>query len=212
MFTESINGIELHLETSAGLFSPGKIDAGTRAMLSVVDFQSQDLVLDLGCGCGVVGIYTAKRIGPDRVTLCDISQEAVAISQQNAQANGVSSVQVFQSDGFTNIVCREFTWILSNPPYHADFAVAKRFIEGAFQHLSVGGKMVMVTKRLTWYKNKLTSVFGGVRIEPIEGYFVFTAEKRSSSRPVKKKEPPHLSKKLTRASKYEKAVEKGRKR
>lgn len=212
MFTENINGIELHLETSVSLFSPGKIDAGTRAMLSVVDFQKDDRVLDLGCGYGVVGIYAAKRIGSSGVTLCDISQEAVAISLKNAEQNGVGTVRVLQSDGFSEIDCCEFTWILSNPPYHTDFAVAKRFIEGAFQHLSVGGKMVMVTKRLTWYKNKLTSVFGGVRIKPIDDYFVFTAEKRSRNWPVKKKEPPHLSKKLTKASKYEKAVEKRHKR
>ena len=36
----------------------------------------------------------------------------------------------------------------------------------------------MVTKRLDWYKNKLTSVFGGVKVHEINGYYVFVAEKR----------------------------------
>lgn len=36
----------------------------------------------------------------------------------------------------------------------------------------------MVTKRREWYKNKLIAVFGGVHIDEINGYYVFTAEKR----------------------------------
>jgi 16S rRNA (guanine1207-N2)-methyltransferase len=57
--------------------------------------------------------------------------------------------------------------------------VAKAFIEKGFNRLKIGGKMVMVTKRKDWYKNKLSSIFGGVRIYEINGYFVFEAERRS---------------------------------
>lgn len=57
--------------------------------------------------------------------------------------------------------------------------------------------MVMVTKRLAWYRNKLSSVFGGVKIQELNGYYVFIAEKRSAY--IKKKEKvPKLSKKLQR--------------
>ncbi|MDE6032167.1 MAG: methyltransferase, partial [Oscillospiraceae bacterium] len=85
-----------------------------------------------------------------------------------------------------------------NPPYHADFSVPKSFIEIGFEKLAIGGKLVMVTKRLDWYKNKLTSVFGGVKVREVNGYYVFIAEKRSNiikkkSKPVKK-----LSRKLER--------------
>ena len=31
-----------------------------------------------------------------------------------------------------------FDWILSNPPYHTDFSVPKRFIEKGFNRLKVG--------------------------------------------------------------------------
>ena len=40
--------------------------------------------------------------------------------------------------------------------------------------------MYMVTKRKDWYKNKLTAIFGGVRINEINGYFIFCAEKRNT--------------------------------
>ena len=68
----------------------------------------------------------------------------------------------------------------ANPPYHADFSVPKAFIEKGFNRLQIGGKMVMVTKRKEWYKNKLISIFGGVSITEIDGYYVFISEKRSA--------------------------------
>ena len=56
----------------------------------------------------------------------------------------------------------------------------------------------MVTKRLDWYKNKLTSVFGGVKVYEIDGYYVFIAEKRRQAVKEKEKKTGDLSKKLQR--------------
>ena len=39
----------------------------------------------------------------------------------------------------------------------------------------------MVTKRKEWYKNKLISIFGGVKIWEIDGYYVFMAIKKHTS-------------------------------
>ena len=95
----------------------------------------------------------------------------------------------------------DFTLILTNPPYHADFSVPKNFIESSFKKLAMGGRLVMVTKRLDWYKYKLISVFGGVNIQEIEGYYVFVAEKRSLIIKKKSKPAKNLSKKLQRKQK-----------
>lgn len=199
MITTQIKGISLEIETYPELFSPSAIDIGTLAMLNETGFQQGDRVLDLGCGCGVVGILAAKLIGAENVTMCDISEKAVMVSRLNAERNGVGGVEVYQSDGLRDLPEREFTLILSNPPYHTDFSVAKRFIEDGFKRLELGGRMVMVTKRLDWYKNRLTAVFGGVKVIERDGYFVFIAEKRAARPPQKaKKEKGCLSKKLRR--------------
>ena len=196
---EQIQGIELVLQTNEEVFSPTAIDRGTRAMLSFVNFGPEDKVLDLGCGCGVVGICAAKQIGADKVVMCDVSENAVLLSRQNAEANGVGEAIIRQSDGLKEIPEDNFTIILSNPPYHTDFAVAKGFIEEGFKRLALGGKMVMVTKRLDWYRNKLSSVFGGVTVKEKDGYYVFLAEKRGDRRVKKeKKNPQIMSKKLQR--------------
>lgn len=52
-------------------------------------------------------------------------------------------------------------------------------MEKGFNRLKIGGKMYMVTKRKKWYKNKLIAIFGGVKIDKIDDYFVFMSIKTS---------------------------------
>lgn len=179
IITAEVLGEALTLETQPGLFSPEHIDYGTLAMLSAVRFEQGMKVLDLGCGCGVVGITAAKKCGAENVLMADVDPEAVKTAQKNAATNDVPGAKAVCSDGFCGIEDAGFDLILSNPPYQTDFAVAKHFIEKGFNRLKVGGRMIMVTKRLDWYRNKLKAIFGGVRVREIDGYFVFEAEKRS---------------------------------
>ena len=174
-----IMGQSLALETRKGLFSPGHIDRGTLAMLSHVNFASGMRIMDLGCGCGVVGIVAAKIAGEENVFMSDADPEAVEAARRNAERNGVGGVRLYLSDGFRDVDASGFDLILSNPPYQTDFSVAKGFIEKGFNRLKIGGKLYMVTKRREWYKNKIVSVFGGVEIRETDGYFVFIAERRS---------------------------------
>ena len=179
IFTDEVSGETVELETRPGLFSPGHVDRGTRAMLSAVELAPGQRVMDLGCGCGVVGIVAAKKCGEENVVMADVDPAAVETARENALRNDVGGVKVVCSDGFDAIDETGFDWILSNPPYQSDFAVAKRFIEKGFNRLRPGGQMAMVTKRLDWYRNKLRAVFGGVQVRQIDGYFVFIAQRRS---------------------------------
>ena len=178
MITTEIKGVPLTFETDAKLFSPNAVDRGTLAMLSAIEFPAEGKVLDLGCGYGVVGILAAKLIGAENVVMTDVSAAAVAAAQQNAAANGVPGIVTVQSDGYRSLDVSGFSMILSNPPYHTDFGVAKHFIEKGFNRLVIGGTFVMVTKRRDWYRNKLAAIFGGVRVAESDGYFVFIAERR----------------------------------
>jgi 16S rRNA (guanine1207-N2)-methyltransferase len=181
MLNVKIKEISMQFKTSNEIFSPKNADKGTLAMLSVVECDDNDKVLDLGCGYGIVGIFFAKVIGPIKVVMTDIDDKAVELSRENIILNDVEGIKLYQSDGLKNINEKDFTLILSNPPYHADFSVPKEFIEKGFNTLVVGGKMYMVTKRKDWYKNKLIAIFGGVRIWEIDGYYVFMAMKTETS-------------------------------
>lgn len=190
MYETTLWGVPLSIETQPGLFSPSGADAGTRAMVSCVPLEPGQRLLDLGCGAGLVGIAAARRLGAENVWLTDVDPQAVRCARENAARNGVPGVRIVCGDALDAVDAADFDWILSNPPYHADFSVAKKFIEKGFNRLKVGGKLVLVVKRELWYRNKLTAIFGGVRAEQVDGYFVFTAQKRSASYAPKKPKPP----------------------
>ena len=177
MIEVEIKGVALSLETAAGVFSPRRADRGTLAMLSAVEFSPGMKVLDLGCGCGLVGIYLALTLGQENVVLCDVDPLAVQAARENLAANRLSC-PVYLSDALDGVPDRAFGLILCNPPYQSDFAVAKKLIEKSFNRLEIGGTLMLVTKRRDWYLNKLKAVFGGARIAEKDGYFVFTAVKQ----------------------------------
>lgn len=139
MIETEIKNIPLVFETEPTVFSPNAVDTGTLSMLSLIDFSEHDKVLDLGCGYGVVGILAAKKIGEQKVVMCDLSETAVTLAKRNAKRNGVPNIAIRISNGFDAIMENDFTLILSNPPYHTDFSVAKHFIENDFKKLQIGG-------------------------------------------------------------------------
>ena len=205
-FQVNIGDVSMEFVTEADVFSPNGADRGTLAMLSAVKLTEQDKLLDLGCGYGLVGIWAAKQLGAEQVTMCDVSETAVRVAEKNCERNG-EEIAVYQSDGLKDLPqTLQFTKILSNPPYHEDFSVPKGFIELGYQRLAPGGVMYMVTKRKDWYYNKLKAVFGGVRVEEIDGYYVFTAEKRERKPAEKKKNEQIMSKKLQRKMNKRKQV------
>ncbi|MBR3058182.1 MAG: class I SAM-dependent methyltransferase [Clostridiales bacterium] len=176
-----VNGEELCIGTEPSLFSPKGPDAGTLAMLEHVELKENDRVLDLGCGAGLVGIWAAKQVGGENVVMTDIDPLAVETSKKNLARNNILGVTVVCGSDVSAVPGKDFDYILSNPPYHTDFKVAKLFIEKGFNRLKIGGHMLLVTKRKDWYKNKMIAIFGGVRIYEKNGYLVFVSEKKSEN-------------------------------
>lgn len=181
LILQTVQGVELRFESSPTLFSPRELDKGSLALLSQLSIEQGDKVLDLGCGYGLLGIFAAKFARPDAVFLLDRDDVAIACAKRNIILNGVEAVTCAVSEGFHDFHEAGFTKILCNPPYHADFSVAKHFIEKGFNRLAIGGSMWMVTKRGSWYRNKLRGIFGNVRVHSVGSYFVFGATKTSQT-------------------------------
>ena len=64
-------GSSLCLHTTWGLFSPRAIDEGSTLLLEHLEVHDDDIVLDLGCGYGPLGLSIAKQASQGRVHLVD---------------------------------------------------------------------------------------------------------------------------------------------
>ena len=73
-------------------------------------------ILDMGCGSGVLGLSLAAARPAWKVTLADVSLDALALAQENAAALGISNVRMFQSDLFSNVK-GPLDGIVANLPY-----------------------------------------------------------------------------------------------
>ena len=77
-------------------------------------------ILDLCTGSGCIGLALASRIKDARVTLADISKEALVIAKKNAQSNKLSAhISCVQADALKPAApfLGKFDMIVSNPPY-----------------------------------------------------------------------------------------------
>ncbi len=73
-------------------------------------------VLDLCCGSGCLGISVRRAVPEARVTLTDLSPEALKAAEENAAALE-AECEILQGDLFAPVAGRRFDLILSNPPY-----------------------------------------------------------------------------------------------
>ena len=84
-------------------------------------FLDQDpRVLDLCCGSGCIGLAVATRVKDARVTLADLSKEALAVAKKNVANHHLAGrVNCVQADATKPAppFLGKFDMIVSNPPY-----------------------------------------------------------------------------------------------
>lgn len=73
-------------------------------------------VLDLGTGSGVIGITLSLECPRWRVTLSDISTDALRVATANQRLHGTNLREV-ESDLFAKLPGEQFDLIVTNPPY-----------------------------------------------------------------------------------------------
>lgn len=94
--------------------------AVTDLAIKTIHTFNQPKVLDLCTGSGCIGLAIASRISDARVTLADISEDALAVARKNIQQNRLTQrVTAVNADVFTmpGEFENTFDLIVSNPPY-----------------------------------------------------------------------------------------------
>lgn len=90
------------------------------AIKQAIFLPSDPRILDLCTGSGCIGLAIASRIKDARVTLADISKEAMAVAKKNITNHKLSGrVSCVQADalGTPPAFLGRFDMIVSNPPY-----------------------------------------------------------------------------------------------
>ena len=84
----------------------------------ITKFNPKGELLDIGCGCGILGLLTARDF-PISLTGIDKQKHNIFISDKNAKVNSLYSTLI-EDDFLTHDFDREFDFIISNPPYYHD--------------------------------------------------------------------------------------------
>lgn len=161
----------VRLLTIPGVFSHREIDQGALALaeIAVSESQKDDAVLDMGCGCGAIGISIAVNQDVSRVCFADSNSRAVYITEKNCQLNGLERYEVIMSD--TGIKEEGgFTLFAGNPPYFSHYKISELFINSAYRALKPGGRAYIVAKTATWHQKFMKQVFGNAEVIRRRGY------------------------------------------
>lgn len=155
----------VNITSYPGVFSSGRIDAGTQLLLQHMPTNVAGKVLDFGCGAGVISAYLAHTRGVTELVASDINVMALAACNATLAAATTAhsvSYQVLASDGL-QAVSGPFDWIVSNPPFHAgkqtNYQITQQFIQQSKQKLKAGGQLLLVANSFLPYREALASSF-----------------------------------------------------
>jgi 16S rRNA (guanine1207-N2)-methyltransferase len=136
----------LELATDAGVFSPGRLDPGTRLLLeeSPAPPASGDL-LDLGCGYGAIACVLAARSPGATVWAVDVNERALELCARNARVAGLQNVRCVTPDDAS--VPARFAAIWSNPPVRIGKDALHALLGQWLARLGPGGDAYLVVGR-----------------------------------------------------------------
>ncbi|MGW5877424.1 class I SAM-dependent methyltransferase [Nocardiopsis terrae] len=154
--------LHLRLHTDRGVFSPDKVDLGTRVLLeSVPAPPAEGRLLDLGCGYGPVSLTMAARARRSRVLGVDVNARAVGLARRNAAEHGLAHARfavvgpegglaVEQGPGdapTAEDLLGPFDAIWSNPPIRVGKGVLHSMLRTWLNRLTPEGVAHLVVQR-----------------------------------------------------------------
>ena len=137
-------------------------------------------ILDMGCGCGFVGLLVADHLRAHGVTpeltLLDSHARALAAARVNSKRlNFPDATFILSCDGLPPEAPADYDLFLGNPPYYGDWKIAETFVKTAFRALRRGGRCLTVAKSEGGLQELQAQIFGKTEVFRRRGYFVFSS-------------------------------------
>jgi 16S rRNA (guanine1207-N2)-methyltransferase len=138
--------VYLELETDSGMFSPGRLDPGTRLLLADAPAPPPEGdLLDLGCGYGPISCVLAKRSPSATVWAVDVNERALALCARNAARAGLTNVRCVTPS--SPDMPPRFAAIWSNPPVRIGKEPLRDLLRTWLARLASGGQACLVMGR-----------------------------------------------------------------
>ena len=113
-------GMRLHVDKNVLIPRDDTCAVAELAINQALFLEHNPRILDLCTGSGCIGLAIAARVKDAKVTLADISKEALAVAKKNITAHKMTGrVSCYQADALQapDSFLGTFDMIVSNPPY-----------------------------------------------------------------------------------------------
>ena len=173
-------GNQISFKSDIGVFSKDSVDYGTRVLLDTIEGIDGMKILDVGCGYGIIGISLKTVFKHISVDMVDVNTRAVHLANENIKFHHLDNLVAFKSNAYEQVTDM-YDMILSNPPVRAGKQVVFDILEGAYEHLKVGGILRIVLQKKQGApsaKTKMEEVFGKCEIlKRDKGYYILQSVK-----------------------------------
>ena len=140
----SFYGMNLHVNANVLIPRDDTCAVTALAIKRGLFLEQTPRILDLCTGSGCIGLAIASRVKDARVTLADISKEALAVARKNVMRQKMSGrISCYQADALQPApsFLGKFDMIVSNPPYitSAEMEQLPRSVRDYEPHLALHG-------------------------------------------------------------------------
>lgn len=190
-------GQKIMLTSFPGCFCHRRVDDGGLALAEVVSRElsgkNPRAILDMGCGCGLVGFLVASSLSGSRqapgtnaaaphesnirLVMVDSHTRAVEAANLNAEKLGIPAEVILSDNGTPAQMDGSFDVFVGNPPYYSDYRIADIFLETAQRALKPGGVCYTVCKNADGLEPVQRRYFPEVEIIRRRGYAVLKSVK-----------------------------------
>jgi release factor glutamine methyltransferase len=111
----------LDFKVGRGVLIPRPETEGLVKKILDLYYGNEELIIDMGTGCGNIALSAAKELPETRVVGLDISEKAVSYAKKNSRYHHLDNVRFIQGDMFgplsRSVLKKRCGIIVCNPPY-----------------------------------------------------------------------------------------------
>ena len=138
--------LSLTLVTDRGVFSPDRIDTGTKhLLLEGPPPVATGTLVDLGCGYGAIACALARRSPAATVWAIDVNERALDLCRANAERLGLGNLRAVDAAAVPDGLVVDELW--SNPPIRIGKAALHDLLSSWLDRLSAAGVGRLVAQK-----------------------------------------------------------------